>query len=112
MLQNLRNYFAPEQRAKRQRADERRILTAELRSITAHRVYGYMREGTILKRLRVLDRADAPKPAVERRARLHAEAVERRAVHRVEIIEDDACLPDGWFPADIDLPRELAWVAR
>lgn len=101
MLQNLRNYFAPEQRARRQRADERQILTAELRSITAHRVYGYMREGTILKRLRVLDRADAPKPAVE-----------RRAASRVEIIEDDACLPDGWFPADIDLPRELAWVAR
>lgn len=100
MLQNLRNYFAPEQRAKRERADERQILTAELRSLTAQRVYGYMREGTILKRLRVLDRADAPI------------VVERRAVPRAVMVEDDACLPEGWFPADIDVPRELAMVPR
>lgn len=102
MLQKIRTYFSPEAVARRMRQHEREGLVAELRMISDSRVYLYSREGWINKRLDKLHALDNPQ--TRRASDKPAPSVS------IRIIEDDAALPAGWMPADIDQPRDLRMV--
>lgn len=60
MLQAIRNYFAPDARAKRAIEAERRALKAEQRSNTATRAYLDMRDLAIARRQKELKYLEAP----------------------------------------------------